>query len=283
MIGRILLVSAPNSEDIEQLRKRLKVVEQEFEVVKQELTESAAMLQVVQQELLDSATIVPDRFLENLQHSTVQILDASDEPVGVGFFVSSNIIVTAFHNIEDQSNIRALITSGDGQKNTHTLTFTAAALEMLEKCKNLDIGILRVETPHRYHLSIYAYDENNSRRKDFALASYSIGLVQQVPPERLGDKFGVMPVVIYKVTTNHVIYLSNCFSGDSGGAVICSTKGEVFALHLETVNQASEELDKEKFTLEDVAESVNSCVRGFSQGFLGLRLDSADINSLIFA
>lgn len=237
----------------------------------------------MEQELADSGTIVPDRFLENIKHSTVQILNASNAPVGIGFFVSSRIIITAFHNIEDHSNIRALITSVDGQMNTHTLTFTSNAIKHFEKCRDLDLGILRAETDHPHHLAIYLHDGVNLKRKDFALASYFIGLSAQLDAEFLGeDGFGVMPVVIYKVTKNHVIYSSNCFSGDSGGAVICSSKGEVFALHLETVNQANEELEKEKFTLQDVADSVNSCVRGFSQGFLGLRLDSADIKSLIF-
>lgn len=120
------------------------------------------------------------------------------------------------------------------------------------------------------------------RVKDFALASYSIGYLPVLRGEFFEDKFAVMPVTIYKVTKNHVVYLSDAFSGDSGGAVVCNSKGEVLALHLETVNQANEELEKDKYTLQDVAESVNSCIRGFSQGFLGLRLDSAEIRTLIF-
>jgi hypothetical protein len=98
----------------------------------------------------------------------------------------------------------------------------------------------------------------------------------------LGDKFAVMPATIYKVSDNHVVYSSSCFSGESGGAVVFGPTGKVFALHLETVNQANERLRKEEITLAEVADSVNSIVRGMSQGFLGLRLDSKLISSLLF-
>lgn len=252
---------APNAEEFEQVCKRLKVVEQE---------------------LSDSQSIVPFRYMENLKLSSIQILNDDDEPVGVGFFITSRIIVTAFHNIKNPSNIRALITSEDGQTSTQILSFAPNAIKEEVRCKDLDLGILVVETDHTHHLNILKLNPTHLKVKDFALATYSIGISRQLEPEFLGDKFGVMPVIVYKFSKNHIVYLSTCFSGDSGGAVICSSKGEVFALHLETVNEANAELEKDEFTLEDVAESVNSIVKGFSQGFFGLRLDSEDVQKLIF-
>ena len=195
-------------------------------------------LKKLEEELSDSMKIVPDRFLENLKYSTVQILGEDDAPVGMGFFVSPQIVVTAYHNIKDSPNIRALVTSAEGQMSTHTLTFAPSIEANAEKCKNLDLAVLETTTVHPHHLSIYSLDGNIMRVKDFALASYSIGYSPVLGGEFFEDKFAVMPVIIYKVTTNHVVYLCNAFSGDSGGAVVCSSRGEVFALHLETVNQA---------------------------------------------
>ena len=250
-------------------------VMEEFDMMRKQV-------KVLEQELSDSLSVVPDRFMENLKHSTVQILDENSAPVGIGFFISTQIVVTAHHNIRGSSHIRALISTANGQTSAHTLAFAPSMEANAEKCKELDLAILKTETVHPHHLSIFSLDAKNMRVKDFALASYSIEYSQVLGKEFLADKFAVMPVTIYKATNNHVVYSANAFSGDSGGAVVCSGKGEVFALHLETVNQANEGLERDQYTLQDVAESVKSCIRGFSQGFLGLRLDSAEIRTLLF-
>jgi V8-like Glu-specific endopeptidase len=304
---------APSAEDFEQLRKKLKAIEEESAALKEESAANAANIQALKEEsaaqkeesaaniqalkeesaaqkekLSDSLAVVPDRFMMNLKHSTVQFLNDDDEPIGIGFFVSPNIIVTAYHNIDVNrpSLVRALITSVDENiiTRTYTHTFATNAIKDTKECRALDLGILTVETPHTNYLIIHSYCNLKPTRKDFAIASYSISLKSQLKESTdfLGDGFAVMPAVIYKTSDNHVVYLSNCFSGDSGGAVICSTAGEVFALHLETVNQAKEELDKDAISLQDVAESVNACIKGYSQGFLGLRLDSQKVRALIF-
>ena len=92
-----------------------------------------------------------------------------------------------------------------------------------EKCKGLDLAILKTETIHPHYLSIFSLDAKNMRVKDFALASYSIEYSQVLGKEFLADKFAVMPVTIYKATNNHVVYSAKAFSGDSGGAVVCSS------------------------------------------------------------
>lgn len=92
----------------------------------------------------------------------------------------------------------------------------------------------------------------------------------------------MIPAHVYRKSQNHIVYFSHLFSGDSGGAIIFSKSGEVIGLHLETVNQAIDELEHESYTVEDVANSVKSVIQGLSQGFLGLRLDSEIIQNLIF-
>eukprot|EP01031_Cornospumella_fuschlensis_P030733 gene30733-37133_t len=89
----------------------------------------------------------------------------------------------------------------------------------------------------------------------------------------------LLPATLYKMSANHVLYMSNLFSGDSRGAVVLSRIGCVVALHLETVNQANEELQRGRYDLEEVANSVNNIIQGYSQGFLGLRLNSPVIKA----
>ncbi len=98
----------------------------------------------------------------------------------------------------------------------------------------------------------------------------------------VGDGFAVMAAILVSNSQHFVVYSSVIFSGDSGGAVVFSENGGAFALHLESVNQAKEELEHgTRFTLEDVADSVNQVTRGLTQGYLGLRLDSDQIQAML--
>ena len=102
-------------------------------------------------------TIVPERFRENLKHSTVLILREDNAPVGMGFFVSPQIVVTAYYNIQDFPNIRALVTSAEGQMSTHTLTFSPSIEANAEKCRNLDLAVLETKAVHPHHLSSFSH------------------------------------------------------------------------------------------------------------------------------
>jgi hypothetical protein len=270
-------------EELEQLRKRIKIVQEE----------NVSMLKTIKEELLDRLYVVRPSFTETLELSTVQILDANDVPVGIGFFVSPKIIVTAYHYIKDHchSSLHALIASVDGQHiNTHTLAFAPNATKYSERCKALDLGLLTVETARPHYLTLYSRDNEhlNSKKSNFAMAFYTMGPKTQRDMRSLGYRFGVMPVDIEKATDNHVVYSCFVFSGETGGAVVSTNKGEVLGLHLQTVNQAREALRKQKKTSPEAAEaeaqedSVSACIRGLSQGFLALRLDSAEVHALVF-
>jgi hypothetical protein len=97
----------------------------------------------------------------------------------------------------------------------------------------------------------------------------------------LSQGFTVIQGTMLRASPHHIVYTSNLFSGDSGGAVICSENGNVIALHLETVNEAHEKLENSKLTLKIVNESVNSLLSGLSQGFIGFRLDTEIVASLL--
>jgi hypothetical protein len=47
-----------------------------------------------------------------------------------------------------------------------------------------------------------------------------------------GDGFAVLPVQMYKKSSNHMVNMSNYFSGDSGGDVVYKQSVEVVVLHL---------------------------------------------------
>ncbi len=95
------------------------------------------------------------------------------------------------------------------------------------------------------------------------------------------EGFLVVRGELVKISDHHIVYSSNLFSGDSGGAVICSDDGNVIGMHQETVNQANEKLDEEDVTLTAVNKSVESIIGGLSQGFIGIRLDTDDIRVMI--
>ena len=105
-----------------------------LDVIEEDIGNVRKQLKVVEEELSNSMTIVPERFRGNLKHSTVQILGEDNAPVGMEFFVSPQIVVTAYHNIQDSPNIRALVTSAEGQRSTHTLTFAPSIEASAEKC-----------------------------------------------------------------------------------------------------------------------------------------------------
>jgi hypothetical protein len=67
--------------------KRLKVLE-----------ESNAHLE---QEVQDMKVILPTRFVENTQKSSVMILNPENEGVGVGFYISENVVITCAHNFPE--------------------------------------------------------------------------------------------------------------------------------------------------------------------------------------
>ena len=48
---------------------------------------------------------------------------------------------------------------------------------------------------------------------------------------------------LFKISQHHIVYSSNLFCGDSGGAVICSANDEVIAIHQQTVNEANAALE----------------------------------------
>ena len=137
------------------------------------------------------------------------------------------------------------------------------------------------ETGHHsaHHLIIGALQQDDTR---LAIISFGIGLSKAVEREDvMHQHFMVVQGTLLNISKHHIVYQSNLFSGDSGGAVICASDGQVIGLHLETVNEANEKIESRLVTVEEVNRSVNSLISGLTRGFVGLRLDSGVIRTIL--
>ena len=137
-----------------------------------------------------------------------------------------------------------------------------------------------------------------------AITSFTSSLHHQVS-DIINNKFCVIPWQLIKKSKHHIIYLSSLFSGDSSSAIILSTKGLLYGMHQETVNEKirfsesdssvdedvnnnnnnnNEEVISHRPTkLQKVTDSVNSLVSSLATGFIGLRLDNEDIQQFILS
>ena len=159
--------------------------------------------------------------------------------------------------------------------------FVPAKLSVKARHTDLDLAVLIFAGTHA-HLNIINLASGIGEKR-LAVTSFAIGVTSELADIKFdGDGFAVLSAQMIRLSKSHIVYSSNLFSGDSGGAMVFSKNGDVVALHLETVNEANDELEHGKYTLKDVADSVNRVVRGFSQGFLGLRLDSPAVRNIIF-
>jgi hypothetical protein len=237
-------------------------------------------LKELEQEVDDSRYVLPPRYLDPVKRASVLLLHCDGDPCGVGFFVSPNIVVTANHNITsypDSATIVRVKLFIDGEQ------FVSSTLSVKGRHPDYDLAVLYTSTAHEPFLNIADGDSIIDGSNRLAVTTFGIALTAAFADIQFsGEGFAVIPAQIFRKSNNHIVYFSNVFSGDSGGAVLFSPSGEVLALHLETVNQASEELEHGFYNLEDVANSVNSVIKGFSQGFVGLRLDSHSVRNLIF-
>ena len=99
--------------------------------------------------------------------------------------------------------------------------------------------------------------------------------------DMIDSGFGVMPAILLRKGDHHLIYTSNLFSGGSGVALIHSSYGSVIGIHLETVNEAKENIVQDAYLLEDVEKSVSSLISGLSQGVVGLHLDCDIVTTVL--
>jgi Trypsin-like peptidase domain len=259
--------------------QRLASLESTITQLNQEVTQLNQEVTQLNQEVEDSHYILPPRHLVPVKQSSILLLESDGTPSGVGFFVSPNTVITANHNLKTYPSSASSV---NVKLFTSTGRLVSGNLSVKVRHADLDLAVLIFAGTHHSHLTIIN-DASTIGEKRLAVTSFALAMTSELADIHFdGDGFAVLSAQMYRISKSHIVYSSNLFSGDSGGAVVFSKDGEVVALHLETVNQANEELSHGSYSLEDVADSVNSIVRGFSQGFLGLRLDSPVVRALIF-
>jgi hypothetical protein len=221
---------------------------------------------------------LPSRFVANIKKSTVKILrrnvkNDTFESCGVGFFIENNKVVTCAHNFPPlngivNNDINKLVIEAE----IHSGQVIKLSLFGFSNADDYDVAIFETEYNSAHHLKIGPPPEDDAR---LAITSFGIGLTNAVDRDNvMCQHFMVIQGILISISSHYIVYESNLFSGDSGGAVICASDGVVIGLHLETVNEAHDKNETRKITVVEVNESVNSLISGLSQGFVALRLDS---------
>jgi hypothetical protein len=243
---------------------------------------------VKQQEIIISSItnlINPDEE-ENVKKASVMILSASKFRIGVGFFVSKEIVVTALHNLVTYQKInkkqkwKNVTVWAEYFLDAHGASTRTIDLELLTASDKFDLAILRCTSilrESRYlRFPKTALSGYEISRTTWAMVNFSISV--STASEVVDQRATVLPVTMIRIGVRHLIYLSTCFSGDSGSAIVMSVSGEIVGLHLETFNEVNPLKDS---SYGSVIDSLNDLIAGLSTGFIGLRLDQGEVRALI--
>lgn len=234
--------------------------------------------------------VIPPRFVTQLQRSSVLFLSDRLESIGVGIFISSTRVITAFHIIKDhykaksRGNYKFVPIKGKYLVDIDSKIVVTQDFRVIASDNKRDLVVLDLVSRPSHHtfcpLPAIGAMDNLPHTTRFVVTSFTTALAKQVP-DMIDESFAVIPANFVKATVNFCAYHSSLFSGDSGGAVILASTGDLLCLHLETVNEANEKLRKDA-TPKEVVDSINSLVSGLSSGFVGLRLDSEDVQNFIY-
>lgn len=225
---------------------------------------------------------------EKLKLSVFYFIDKARKPIGTGFFVSSNIAVSSAHTFSKTTKVGAKRTGYFGRPNEG------------KKCQLIvdfidwenDFIVFVAQSGHQSPSYLTPTSESLQLGDECILVAYQIGLHNDL--EELGKEptAGVFLGAITKRHERHFVYSCPSFAGDSGGAIILHD-GEVFGIHIMTVNEANElqrlksletgaddednldmkmkELTKHVISVE---KSVNSLVDSLNSGALGLSISA---------
>jgi len=227
--------SLGSSQDFTQAIKRIRVLEESNEhLVKSNeyLVKSNANLA---QEVEDLRTILPTRFVDNTEKSSVKILNAANEPVGVGFFFNENTVISCAHNFPELTGKSKEEVTGI---NFHGQVYGGQQIILriigFSDKVDYDLAVFHTEYISNNCLTIGSPRQTETR---LAITSFQIGLSHAYRNKLvIPQEFVVVPATLLKISPHHIVYSGNLFSGDSGGAVICARDGTVIGIHLETVN-----------------------------------------------
>ena len=228
----------------------------------------------------DMTVVIPLRFQASVKGATVEILSCDQNTyVGVGFFVRPDLIITAAHNLSEVYAVGATVFV-----NVHADNGNLKMIEFTYRgdLVGSDISVISSSSytsPHVLQISSVAMVPDSCTR--LAVTTFHNAISQQLGGS-IPRGFGVFPAILLRRSEHHLLYDSTLFSGDSGAALIHAGDGTVIGLHQEAVNEAGDTLKEEEFKdTAKVGHSVNSLLGGLSQGFVGLRLDTAEVRDFL--
>lgn len=217
-----------------------------------------------------------------IKGSIVAILRNHKE-VGVAFFISPTMALTAAHNLLARPTGTSLVSSvlcqrpdGDGE----AFTFDVAAHDT-----SLDFAVLRLrkdERPSQHYLPPQNWNEVQDDKGMF-LVTCNIRLALEAS-DITRVSVTIRPAYVTNVHPHHLLYDAQAFDGDSGGAVVIGRSGKVVGLHKELVNAARELIRQKEDAgerLKSIEVSVKSLIVGSSHGCIGVRVDSDTASRLI--
>eukprot|EP01113_Clastostelium_recurvatum_P048588 TRINITY_DN888_c0_g1_i1.p1 TRINITY_DN888_c0_g1~~TRINITY_DN888_c0_g1_i1.p1 ORF type:complete len:315 (-),score=10.85 TRINITY_DN888_c0_g1_i1:119-1030(-) len=255
----VLLLNTPDDEKVAFLRELLVPPPQQ---VPQPLSE-ADIRRI-------ASSMIPTEVSDRLDQAVFLILDeSSHEPIGAGFCVEYNgqkVALTARHNFLAQCPPRIVAHFMGPHLGT-------VELDLIREDPHLDYCIFNVVPGAYSPFYLQGHSLPPAKGSFCALAAFQIPLTQQLGDVDPNHFLGLSSCHIMKVHHRHVIFSCEAFAGDSGAALLL-VDGEVYAMHLETVNQAREAIRQgsDAETMDSVLDSLDSLTRGLSSGQVGLCL-----------
>jgi len=199
---------------------------------------------------------------------------------GCGFLVNdSNTAVSAAHNFEDPQNPghslvkqKAVVEAYFGRPfDGETIQLELKSIDF-----RLDLAVFSIQGRSAGAPTAFLPLVRAPRLGiHCVLVAFQLGLRAEIVDLDPDYGVGVMAGNVVRVHPQHISYSCPSFSGDSGGAVVLGDGG-IFAIHLFTANQWRERQNTTAVSddahLEDMAESVDSLIRGGGSVSIGLKL-----------
>jgi V8-like Glu-specific endopeptidase len=218
--------------------------------------------------LADRAHSIIDEATHSRISASVLALSLTNKfnPCGVCFLISPSLAVTCKHNIVNpEIGLETLVGATLYAKNESK---TKYSLNVSYIDDNHDYAFLSLKNNKTVDNHLTLLGDAPRAGVQFLVASYQIGIMEDLDEFNLS--VGISSASLIKVTTNHFLYQSTTYSGDSGGALTL-IGGNVIGMHLSGVNEARERKRHNEGDRQTRAEkSIDDLIAGTGQGCIGI-------------
>ena len=249
-----------------------------IEKLSKELQNNRNELLNTQEHLVAIENGINPKYEKNAKLSTIYIMTPDGHPTGVAFFVSRNIVITAYHNLlkyvtkKSRQTIRAQCITCLKLKSEEEIS-----LKLLEFNFDLDYAILQsnIKSSHFLPIPKAVIDYATSHRKSIALLTFGVSM-EKMTESLFSKGVNISTAIFQNYSENLVAYISSTFSGNSGTFIVLSLSGELIAFHIKVYNDCEATTDD-----ENLKGSLNNLIKGSAQACIGLRLDTDKMRKLI--